>query len=80
MPSGKQQGRSRADAPDVTSHDAALRKASVHTLLVVNRPNLHSVATAAQSSCDLNRVARQSSRKTSAPLRAMVLAACNCTS
>jgi hypothetical protein len=44
--------RSRTDTPDVTPHDYALRKASMHTELVVN---LHPEAIAAQSSGDLNR-------------------------
>jgi hypothetical protein len=50
--------RSRADTPDVPPHDYALRKASMHTGLVVNKSSLHLEAIAAQSSVDLNRVAR----------------------
>jgi hypothetical protein len=40
--------RSRADTPDVPSHDYPLRKASVHTELVVNKSILHPEAIAAQ--------------------------------
>jgi hypothetical protein len=47
--------RSRTDTPDVPPHDYALRKASMHTELVVNKSSLRPEAIAAQSSGDLNR-------------------------